>query len=152
MDNTFVVWADPGFVTGLAWYDQKHRFFNSWQYSIDDLRPQLLRLFDLADGRMALGYEDFIVTSGGACSSSPEDPLQVIQLLRDFAQERGIPLLKPQPSSARRLGQRVFLRRLGWYRPNQGHANDAAMHALAYLLKQRPIPQQIRETLYPDYA
>lgn len=151
-DNDFIVWADPGLLTGLAWYDLQNDFFNSWQYNNQDLRTQLDRLFVLADGRMVIGYEKYLVTSGGVRTSTPEHALKAIQVIDDFARLKGVPVVKAQPSSARRLGQRVYLRRLGWYRPGKGHANDAAMHTLADILKRKPIPASIRGKLFPEYA
>lgn len=151
-NQALIAWADVGLLTGLAWYDLENDIFNSWQYNYADLRKQLHRLADHCDGRMTVGYEKFIVTSGGPRTSTPEHALRAEQVIADFARERTVPLLKPQPSSARKLGQIVYLRRLGWYRPGKGHANDAAQHVLAALLKQKPIPSAIREKLFPDYG
>lgn len=151
-DRTFIVWADPGLLTGLAWYDLDHDFFNSWQYNRVDLRAQLDRLAVLAEGRMVLGYEKFIDTPGGRKTSTPEHAHRAVQVLEDFCLEHQVPVATPQPSSARKLGQVVYLRRLGWYRPAKAHANDAAQHVLADLLKRRPMPQAIREKLFPGYA
>lgn len=151
-NQALIAWADIGLITGLAWYDLEHDIFNSWQYTYEDLRKQLDRLADHCDGRMAVGYEKFIVTSGGSRTSTPQHALRAEQVLADFARARNVPLLKPQPSSARKLGQVVYLRRLGWYRPGKGHANDAAQHVLSRLLLQKPIPQPVREKLFPDYA
>jgi hypothetical protein len=150
--QTFIAWADPGLLTGLAWYDLDNDIFNSWQYNYADLRKQLDRLEEAANGRMALGYERFITTSGGPRSSTPEHAYRAQQVLDDFAREKMVPVLTPQPSSARKLGQVVYLRRLDWYRPGKGHANDAAQHVLAHLLRMRPMPQPIREKLFPGYA
>lgn len=148
--RTFVVWADPGLTTGLAWYDMTADRFGSGQYDLDDLRRKLQDLAVYAD-RMVLGYEQFIVTSGGARSSTPVHSHRVIQVLDAFAAGGEIPLAVPQPSSARALGSVVYLRRLGWYKPGRGHANDAAQHLLADLLKRHPIPSQVRGKLFPGY-
>jgi hypothetical protein len=151
-DHNLVTWADPGLLTGLASYDMKSDVFNSWQYNARDLRTRLNQLADIADGRMVLGYEKFIYTSGGPRTSTPEHAQRAIYVLEEFARERKVPVLPPQPSSARNLGQVVYLRRLGWYRPGKGHANDAGQHVLADLLKRRPIPGSIREKLFPGYT
>lgn len=151
-DRTFVVWADPGLMTGLAWYDLEADEFHSDQYTPDDLRRKLDDLGRLASDRMLLGYEQFIVTSGGPRTSTPEHAHRAIQILTGFAKEYAHVLLaKPQPSSARKLGNAVFLRRLGWYKPGRGHANDAAMHLLADLLRRQPMPAPVRGRLFPGY-
>jgi hypothetical protein len=150
-DRTFIVWADPGLMTGLAWYDLESDTFGSGQYNRIDLRDQLER-FAAFSARMILGYEKFIDTPGGRKTSTPEHAHRAVQVLEDFALEHKVAVATPQPSSARKLGQVVYLRRLGWYRPAKAHANDAAQHVLADLLKRRPMPQAIREKLFPGYA
>lgn len=151
-DRTFVTWIDPGLLSGAAWYDLENDVFNSWQYDNRDLRKKLDQLADEVGHRMAIGYEKFIHTSGGPRTSSPEHAHRAIQVVEDFARERNVPLLKSQPSSARMLGQVVYLRRLGWYRPGKGHANDAAQHVLAECLRRKPMPPVIREKLFPRYT
>ncbi len=150
-EPTFIVWADPGLLTGLAWYDLELDVFQSGQYGPDDLRRKLDSFPDTTKRRMILGYERFITTSGGPRTSTPEHAHRAIQVIDGFAKQELVPLAKPQPSSARSLGQRTFLRRLGWYKPGQGHANDAAQHLLADLLKRHPMPQQVRTKLFPGY-
>lgn len=150
-DRTFIVWADPGLLTGLAWFDLSTGDFQSGQYGPEDLRRKLDGLPDTVKKRMIFGYERFIVTSGGPRASTPEHALRAIQVIDGFAKQEIIPLAKAQPSSARNLGSTVYLRRLGWYKPGRGHANDAAQHLLADLLKRRPMPQQIRSKLFPGY-
>lgn len=148
----FITWADPGLLTGLAWYDMEKDFFNSWQYNYQDLARQLRRIVVMGEGRMVMGYEKFIDTSGGRKTSSPQHAHRAVQVIEDFVREEGVPLLRAQPSSARILGQVVYLRRLGWYKPGKGHANDAAQHVLANVLTRRPMPQPLREKLFPKYT
>jgi hypothetical protein len=147
-----ITWADPGLLTGLAWYDLDRDVFGSGQYNYYDLRRKLDHLEESAPRGMALGYERFITTSGGARRSTPEHAHRAQQVLDDFAREKMVPVLKPQPSSARTLGQAVYLRRLGWHKPGKGHANDAAQHVLAHLLKMYPVPNSVREKLFPGYT
>lgn len=149
---TFIAWADPGLLSGLAWVDLDDGTFSSWQYDNRQLDKQLNSMADRFGDRMSVGYERFIVTSGGPRTSSPEHAQRAIQVIEDFAHKRCIPLLPPQPSSARKLGQVVYLRRLGWYKPGKAHANDAAQHLLAHLLKMSPMPHEIRTKLFPGYT
>lgn len=151
-EPTFIVWLDPGLVTGMACYDLEEENFLSWQYELVDLRRRFEVLIPAFGHRMAVGWEMFL-NVGGPRSSTPGPSNQAIGLVRTLVEESGtnVSLLKPQPSSARALGQTVFLKRLGWHKPNQGHANDAAQHLLAYLLKQRPMPSSIRAKLFPGY-
>lgn len=149
--RSFIVWADPGLLTGLAWYDLNTGHFGSDQYGPDDLRRKLDGFGMDHASHMIVGYERFIVTSGGPRTSSPEHAHRAIQVIDGFAKQYVVPLAKPQPSSARKLAQTVYLRRLGWYKPGRGHANDAAQHLLADLLRRKPIPGPVREKLFPGY-
>lgn len=150
-NQALIAWADLGLLTGLAWYDLEKDVFASGQYNYQDLRKKLYDLADACDSRMVVGYEKFIVTSGGPRTSTPEHALRAEQVVKDFARECSIPLSTPQPSSARKLGQAVYLRRLGWYRPGLGHANDAAQHVLSAVMKMQPMPKSIRGKLFPGY-
>lgn len=152
-ERTFVVWLDPGKVTGVAHYDLTDASFISGQMEVDDLRLYFTEALIPAFGdRLTIGWEMFLNTSGGSRTSDPAYSNAVIGVVRSIATEYGIPLLKPQPSSARKLGSAVMLRRLGWYRAGQGHANDAAQHLLADLLKRSPMPHEIRTKLFPGYT
>lgn len=151
-DRTFVVWADPGLMTGLAWFDLTTGDFQSGQYGPEDLRRKLTQLSTAHGDRLAVGYEKFIATSGGRKTSSTEHSQRAIRVLDDWAHDAQLPVRKPQPSSARKLGQVVWLRRLGWYKPGKAHANDAAQHLLADLLRRQPMPHMIRQKLFPGYT
>jgi hypothetical protein len=139
-------------MTGLAWYDVAAGDFQSGQYGPDDLVRKLDQLGAVHAARMVLGYEKFIATSGGARTSSSSHSQRAIRVLDDWAYGSQVPVLRSQPSSARNLGQVVWLRRLGWYKPGKGHANDAAQHLLADLLKRQPMPHAIRAKLFPGYT
>lgn len=151
-ERNFVVWADPGLMTGLAWYDVPADDFQSGQYGPEDLVRKLDQLAKGRRRRLLLGYEKFIATSGGRKTSSSEYSQRAIRVLDDWAFTAEVPVLRSQPSSARNLGQVVWLRRLGWYKPGKGHANDAAQHLLADLLRRQPMPHAIRSKLFPGYT
>jgi hypothetical protein len=150
--RTFIVWLDPGQTTGLASYDLETSTFMSWQYDHDDLERRFVQdLFPLYADRMVIGYEKYIVTSGGPRTSTPKHAIEATTIVWLLAAGADVPVLKPQPSSARKLGSTVMLRRLGWYKPGKVHANDASQHLLSHLLKMRPMPRAIREKLFPGY-
>jgi hypothetical protein len=147
---SFVLWLDPGKVTGLAWYDIEADQFFSHQYLDHDLIDVLESLADVYGHRMAVGWGLYIQTprSKGTAKYS----LEAIGKVKELLEERGIEILKGQPSSARNFQSTViFLRRLGWYAAGKQHANDAACHLFRYLIRQRPIPQNIRKRLPAGY-
>lgn len=149
-DPTFIAWLDPGEVTGLAWADLVADRFGSGQYGEDELVHLVDSLVATHHGRIAIGWELYLQTprSKGIATYS----LRAIARVRALCRDKGVPILKGQPSSARAFRSTVaFLRRLGWYRPGMPHANDAAAHLFRYLLKQRPIPENIRKRLPAGY-
>lgn len=149
-ESDVVVWADPGLITGLAQWDQERKVFTSWQYEDTDLVERLRMLAHLHGERLVVGYESYLV-AGGPRSGTPKYSLQVIGQINELATEGLFRLAQPVPSSSRKLGSVAWLRRLGWYKPGKRHANDAAMHLLAYLLKQKPMDRHIRDHLFPGY-
>ena len=149
-EPTFVVWLDPGKVTGVAWYDITADRFGSAQYEDDELMDVMDALTTAHQERIAVGWELYIQTqrSKGIASYS----LGHIAKVQALCKERGVTVLKGQPSSARNLQSTVvFLRRLHWYRPGLGHANDAACHLFRHLIRMHPIPEKIRTRLPAGY-
>lgn len=148
-DASFVVWLDPGKITGLAWYDIDADRFGSAQYDESELLDVLDALISAHPG-IAVGWEMYLQTprSQGDASYS----LGEIAKVRRLCATRFVTMLKPQPSSTRNLQSTVvFLRRLGWYRPGLGHANDAACHLFRHLIRRHPIPEKIRTRLPSGY-
>lgn len=146
-----VTWLDPGRLTGLAWWDPKTNLFSSWQYESEDLAKRLHFLTDTYGDRLVVGYESYLV-AGSARSGTPKHSLKAIGVIEDLAEQGLYRLAPPVPSSSRKLGSVAWLRRMGWYKPGKPHANDAAMHLLAYQLKQKPMPPYIKGKLFPGYA
>lgn len=136
-----VCWLDPGLTTGLAWWDPETWKFFSGQYLPDDLLPTLADLASNVPGRLAVGTEKYLVTPRGR--GIPKYSLEIIGQVQGMADQGLFTLLPSMPSSARMLGNVQMLRRLGWYKPGKGHANDAAMHTLAYLLRERKLPREL---------
>lgn len=138
-----VIWLDPGAVTGMAWWDPGTEVFGSWQYEPGDLYKRIDYLTERYEGRIDLGYENFLIAGRGF--GNPKPSMEVIGELKKGAAEGRYRLLKPMPSSARKLGNVVLLRRLGWYKPGKDDANDASMHLLAYLLRERLLPPSLKK-------
>lgn len=151
-----VVWFDPGKTTGWASYAFATQTFRSGQVGDTDgvLAAFLESLYSgnetfPAEG-VTVGYEMYLVV-GGPRSGTSEYSEKAISVIEQTAERCGYTLLDPQPSSARKLGGPAMLRRMGWYRPGQRHANDAGMHCLSNLMKMKPMPYAVRKKLFPGY-
>lgn len=142
------VWLDPGLTTGAAGYDDDTEKFFSGQYSDQELYQLLVRLSELYGRRLIIGYEQYIITPRG--KGDPTYSRKVIAVVEEMAVQGVFRLLPPKPSVARKLGSVIYLRRLGWYRPGKVHANDAAQHLLASILRTSPLNPNIRRKLFPD--
>ena len=63
-EKPFVVWLDPGLMTGLASYDLENDAFMSWQYEPDDLVRRLHQTLEICEGRMWIGWEMYLAAGG----------------------------------------------------------------------------------------
>lgn len=146
-DKPFMIWCDPGKLTGMAWYDYDSTAFGSWQYDYADLDH---KLNDFAGAgllpRLQIGYERYIRLPGGY--GEPVHSMKAIDLIEATAVHYGFEVLPPRPAESRKLGRPAFLKLLGWWKPGKDHANDAAQHLLAHLLRNKPIPEHVRRTLF----
>jgi hypothetical protein len=152
MTGTVIAWFDPGKTTGGALYDTEADHFASGQYTDTELRAVVQGLIISYAGRLAVGWELYIQTSRAKPGTQAKHSNSAITIIEGLCEKHDVPVLKGQPSSARSLKSSVvFLRRLGWYVPGQQHANDAAAHLFRHLIKQRPVPGNIRTRLPAGY-
>lgn len=147
-----VAWFDPGLTTGGAVYDVATDHFASGQYNYDGLARRLDTLHLAYGERLAVGWELYIQTPRPRPGSKATHSGEAIAVIAGACTKYGIPVLKGQPSSARMAkSTTVFLRRLGWYRSGQQHANDAAMHLFRHLIRSPPVPEKVRRGLPVGY-
>lgn len=156
-----IAWFDPGLTTGGAVYDMTADRFTSGQYaatvagdrySNEELAAAVEGLCISYTDRLAVGYELYIQTPRPRPGSNAKYSNDAIAVIDQTCARFGIPILKGQPSSARKAkSTTVFLRRLGWYRTGQQHANDAAMHLFRHLIRMNPVPEKVRQGLPLGY-
>ena len=147
-----IAWFDPGATTGGAVYDLTGDRFTSGQFDNEELALHLDMLHHLYGERLAVGYELYNQTPRPRPGSSAKPSNDAIALIDNACSSYGIRQLKGQPSSARTARSTVvFLRRLGWYKPGLQHANDAACHLFRHLIRQKPVPENVRKGLPEGY-
>lgn len=151
-ERDIIVWFDPGATTGGAVYNITADHFDSKQYTAEEL-PTAVEAMCVAYGdRLMVGYELYLQTPRPRPGSSAKPSNDAIAVIDQACARHGIPQIKGQPSSARLAKSTVvFLRRLGWYRPGQQHANDAACHLFRHLIRMKPIPEKVRQGLPLGY-
>lgn len=145
-DIPVVVWFDPGLTTGWARFENC-QVFTSGQDQFDATGDMLTGLAELHGPRLWVGWELYNVTKGGGKSGTPKYSLETIGMLKRICRTHGATVLKPVPSASRKLGGESKLKRLGWWNPGKVHANDAASHLLAFMLREGNLPQSLLDQI-----
>lgn len=141
-DPLRVMWFDPGLTTG--WAVMSHDgWFDSGQAAFHDVGELLAGDAEVYGASLWVGWELYNVTAGGGKAGTPKYSLETIGMLKWICHCFNATMLKPMPSSARKLGDELKLKRLGWRKPGQVHANDAAMHLLAWTLREKRLPTHL---------
>ncbi len=120
-----VLWLDPGGTTGWAMLD---------------LTKDGTYLFECGQetpGDVWVGWEQYIVTSGGGKAGNPAPSLEAIGAVRYLCAKHRARVLPAVPSSHRVVASPALLKSLGWWRPGMPHAQDATRHLVAWLLRER---------------
>lgn len=144
-----VMWLDPGLTTGWAMLANGVEFSSDQCgfYPLGELVESYGRVYRR---RMAISWERYIVTSGGSRTGTAAPSLETIGMVRWLCLSHDIMLLRPMPSSTRKLGSEEKLKQLGWYVPGKRHANDAAMHMLSWLLREGKLHRSLQSQLFTD--
>jgi hypothetical protein len=123
-------------MTGWA-YLENGVDFNSGQKPFEDIGDMLTGWAEILGPNLWVGWELYIVTQGGGKVGTPKYSLETIGMLKWICHSHDVTVLKAMPSASRKLGDEVKLKRLGWRKPGKVHANDAAMHLLAWHLREK---------------
>lgn len=142
-----IIWVDPGKSTGWALWDTTGRFA-SGQHDAQGVENLLYLALMRAATWYQVGWEDYLIT--GSPVRHDGSALRVIGFLEWVTRYTGCGVLKPMPSSARRLGSDANLDALGWRVPGRRDANAAAAHLLAHLLRERLLPASQLRLLVGD--
>lgn len=140
-DNSLILAFDPGVTTGVAYYDrvQDHYFFNELDGPLKEIYEFLFELQPTC-----VVYEEFRYrpVQGHAILYSVE----VIGVVKLYCQDSYItPDLHP-PAITKPFWTDDKIKKLGLWRPGQGHAMDALRQLLRH--RQAYEPDWFKETLY----
>lgn len=143
------MWFDPGLTTGWASLEIAS-MFDSGQAPFEDVGEMLTTWAETLGPRLWVGWELYNVTQGGGAAGTPKYSLETIGMLRWICHAHGVTVLKAMPSASRKLGDEIKLKKLGWRRRGQVHANDAAMHLLAWHLREKRLPSYLLSLILSD--
>lgn len=144
-----VIWFDPGLTTGWALLSHDG-WFDSGQAGFHDMGEMLCNEADIYGPTLWVGWELYNVTQGGGQSGTPKYSLETIGMLKWICHAYGVTVLKPVPSASRKLGDELKLKKLNWRKRGQVHANDAAMHLLAWHLRENRLPPDLLSRVLGD--
>lgn len=144
-----VMWLDPGLMTGWSML-MYGKDFDSGQCQFIDVGELVQQYGRTYQNSMSVGWERYIVTSGGARTGTPEPSLETIGMVRWLCYENNVTVLNPVPSAMRMLGSKDKLKTLGWFKPGKQHANDASMHLLSWMLRERNLPSSLSSQLFTE--
>lgn len=126
--------TDPGGMTGIA--SLTMTAFDSIQMEHNvavSFITGMLNYHVRANHCVILSAERFITGTNTSKHSSQPHAQRIIGALEEATKERGIRFELQNTSDAKHIGRDSVLKRLGWYKPNTPHGNDAARHLLLML-------------------
>ena len=127
--------VDPGKTTGLATWAEDEPFMSAQLPHMEFLDWTWDILWTEID---AVVCESYIITAATLRKTRGENwSLEQIGALRWMCERtRGVTSFTLQsPSEAKSFATDAKLRKVGWYKPGQDHANDASRHLLVYLIR-----------------
>lgn len=140
MDRPSVIAIDPGVTTGWAVLDPDGSFRSGEVRGPYDF---LRRVYEMVQSRVfdyELVVERYTITPETIKKSRQTDPLEIIGALRFFAAHYKTGFTLQSPAEAKAFSTDAKLKRMRWFTPGQGHANDAARHLLCYSISKGYIP------------
>lgn len=147
-----VLWVDPGAHTGWALWTGT--IFSSGQLLRIEAGSRLKEIIGLYSPGISVCWEKYLVLPASNIKQDGS-ATKMIGVLEQLRAEHPYSLIKPKPSSARKVGLGT-LQVVGWYRRGLVHGNDAAAHLLSYLLTYDRLPgnlkQKILDRLEADFG
>jgi hypothetical protein len=145
----FVCWLDPGLHSGWATlFHGEH--FDSGEGILPEIGELLEDYGRIYGDRMAIGWEQFIITPGGGRSSTAGPAIEVIGMARWIGYKYGCTMLKPVPSAMRTSVSTNVLKKLRWHCPGMDHANQAARHLGAWMLRENLFTKEQKTELFTE--
>jgi len=145
----FVIWLDPGLHTG--WATLLHgEHFDSGEGILPEIGELLEDYANIYHDNLGIGWEQYVLTSGGSRTGSAGPPIEVIGVARWIGYKFQCQMLKPVPAAMRKAATPEMLDRLGWWCPGLGHANDAARHMLAWLMRENLLTPEQKVLLFTE--
>ena len=143
--GTCILWLDPGRTTGWARLrDNQH--FESGEAWVQ-LAGDIMHDHCAQSGRALAGWEQFNITPATYRLKGSSEAIEVIGIIRWLAVRHGAEVLPAASRQARMTVAPDVLRKLGWWKPGLPHANDAARHLLAWMIRSGTLEEEHKAIL-----
>lgn len=139
-----VVWFDPGLISG--WARLTGGEFTSGEANFVGI-GDVVAWHCAQENDVSFGWERFDITSTTHQMKGSSWSLEVIGVTRWLALEAGKRVLDPQSRESRLMVQESLLKAMNWHKPGLGHANDAARHLLAWMIKNHRLTKDLQATV-----
>lgn len=146
--------VDPGKATGVAWFTSELSFRS---YIMDVPRYEVEHFVDMAVTKYApditVIIESWEVRKNTAELSSQLDPRYIIGAVEYICRKTAVPYHEQTAGQMKSFAHRKRndshkVTALGWYKPGEGHDNDAASHLVTFLATDRsPTGDWMRQRL-----
>jgi hypothetical protein len=140
-----IIAIDPGKATGYAVYHPEYASYDSNDNFVSDEYDDQFVFLDFFNSYASkmdeVVCEAYIITPETLRKSRQNYSLEIIGAVKWICHRLEIPFTLQTPAQGKAFGTDEKLKRIGWWSPGQGHANDAARHALTYAVSKGIFPE-----------
>ena len=123
---------DPGGTTGVAWVMWVS---GAWMFG-SETEAWLRDTINMTERDTTVIIERWDVRANTHTLTNQDDPRYIIGWVDGFCHvQPHVTYVEQTPAQAKRFGDDLKLKRMGWYVKGEDHARDAARHLLTYLAK-----------------
>lgn len=140
-----VIGVDPGKATGLALYFNL-RLIAKNSLPVGDVPREISRWITVAkeryqtDVQIIIAVERYQTGSSTVKKTRQADPVELLGACRLIARgDPAISVLTSNASDAKKVGNPITLKKIGWWTAGHDHINDAAAQVLRTLAAVRPL-------------
>jgi hypothetical protein len=133
----YLVWIDPGGMTGIASLSYSKFWADEYQFQrACDIIADLCCL-----GRhLAIGWERFTIGPNTHKMTRQPEAMEIIGVARYFATRYDCMILPPAAPGERDTATPEMLKALGIWTPGKDDAQSATQHLLAWMLRNKCVP------------
>lgn len=138
----FVMWCDPGLMTGLSWLWAGGICHYAAEWDFDGAADQIERSCEQLGPQLSVGWEAYHIRVN-LPQTHAHTAIEMTGVIKRYARKHGCVLLEPADPAERKKATRAMLVQLGWWVPGKDDAQSAAQHMLAWLMRTGNLPPHV---------